>query len=271
MKFIDQNGDVIAKNVVKAIIFAFLGLIILFNLPFVMVPAGNRGVVMRLGAVTGNIKSEGLSFRIPFIEKVKTMNVQINKKTVTLSAASQDTQQVTSTISVNYHLDPIKVAKVYQEIGVDYSEKIIDPAVADACKNATAKFTAVEAVTKRDELGNVFRDILLNKVSDKGIIIDAVNFENVDFSDSFNAAIEAKVTAEQNALASKNKLEQTKYEAEQRVTQAKGEAEAIRIQSEAINSQGGANYVQKLAIDKWDGKLPVQMIPNATVPILKLN
>jgi regulator of protease activity HflC (stomatin/prohibitin superfamily) len=257
-------------NGMKIGIFIFVLVIALFNLPIVTIPAGNRGVVTRFGAVTGAIKGEGMSFKAPFIEKVTKMNVQVNLKSVTLAAASADTQQVTSKISVNYHVDPNRVADVYQKIGMDYVQKILEPSIAESLKNATAKFTAVEAVTKRDEMSNLFKTNLLAKVLGTGIIIDAVNIEDVDFSPSFNKAIEEKVTAEQNALASKNKLEQTKYEAEQRIAQAKGEAEAIKIQSEAINSQGGASYVNMKAVEKWDGKLPTNFVPGSAMPFIQL-
>ena len=102
------------------------------------------------------------------------------------------------------------------------------------------------------------------------IILDEVSITAFDFSDSFNTAIEAKVTAEQEALQAKNVLEKKRFEAEQRVVTAKGEAEAIRIQVESISKQGGESYVQMKAIEKWDGKLPAQMIPNATVPFIEL-
>ncbi len=87
----------------------------------------------------------------------------------------------------------------------------------------------------------------------------------------FNKAIESKVTAEQQALQAKNVLTKVQFEAEQRIAQATAEAEAIKIQAESISKQGGQSYVQLKAIEKWDGKLPVQMIPNATVPFLDIN
>jgi regulator of protease activity HflC (stomatin/prohibitin superfamily) len=96
-----------------------------------------------------------------------------------------------------------------------------------------------------------------------GIVVDQVNITNFDFSQSFNAAIEAKVTAEQSALAAKNKLEQVKFEAEQRVTQAKGEAEAIKIQAAAIQAQGGQEYVSLKWVEKWNGALPTTQLGNS--------
>lgn len=103
-----------------------------------------------------------------------------------------------------------------------------------------------------------------------GIIISGMNITNLEFSPSFNTAIEAKVTAEQNALAQKNKLEQVKYEAQQTIEKAKAEAESIKIQAESVNSQGGADYVKLKAIEKWNGVLPQYQLGNAT-PIIDIS
>lgn len=97
-----------------------------------------------------------------------------------------------------------------------------------------------------------------------------MNITNFQFSDTFNTAIEAKVTAEQNALAAKNKLDQVKFEADQRVAQAQGEAEAIKIQAQAIQAQGGAEYVKLQWISKWDGKLPSTSLGSSNGVILDL-
>ena len=103
------------------------------------------------------------------------------------------------------------------------------------------------------------------------MVVDEFSIVNFNFSESFNTAIEAKVTAEQNALAAKNKLEQSKYEADQRIATAKGEAEAIKIQAQAIQTQGGAAYINLKAIEKWNGLLPVYMMGNSPVPFINLD
>jgi regulator of protease activity HflC (stomatin/prohibitin superfamily) len=248
-----------------------LGIIFLFNLPFLFVPVGYRGVKIRLGNTTGGIYQQGLNFRVPFIEGTRNVEVRTQKETVKATAASKDLQAVTAEVALNYSLDSSKLVELYQTVGMDYKLRIITPILQEAVKSVTAKYTAEEMITKRGEVSADIKDTIADKLSPRGIVAEDFNIINFDFSESFNVAIEQKVTAEQNALASKNKLEQTKYEAEQRVAEAKGEAEAIRIQSEAIQSQGGANYVQLKALEQWNGVLPVQMIPNATVPFINLN
>ena len=205
----------------------------------------------------------------PIIQKIKKINVQTQKEQVNATAASSDLQTVTTVVALNYHLDPNAVGKLYQEIGDDYKTKVIDPRIQDVVKATTAKHTAEQLITRREQVKDETTQLLREQLRESNIIVESVAFVNFDFSQSFNSAIEAKVTAEQNALSAKNKLEQVKYEADQRITQAKGEAEAIRIQAQAIQAQGGAEYVNLKSVEKWNGQLPTYMMGNS-VPFVNL-
>ncbi len=260
---------------IKAIVWMIVGfvlfiLLILLN-PIVLIGAGERGVVLNLGAVSDTIMNEGLNFRTPLIQSVHVFDVKMQKDEVETGAASKDLQEVKTTIALNYHLVPDQVNKLYQNIGTDFKRRVIDPAIEEAVKAATAKFTAEEAITKRQAVREEIKKLLIERLQKEYIMVDEVSIVDFDFSAEFNRAIEAKVTAEQSALQSKNVLEQKKYEAEQTITTARAEAEKIRIQAESISKQGGQSYVQLKAIEKWNGVLPVQMIPNATVPFLDIN
>jgi regulator of protease activity HflC (stomatin/prohibitin superfamily) len=259
---------------VKAIVAIAVGLVLISFLilvnPFVVVTAGHRGVVMNWGAVSQEIMGEGLHWRTPIVQSVQIMDVQIQKEEVAASAASKDLQELNAVVALNYHIDPSKVNILYQSIGMDFTKRIIDPAIQEAVKASTAKFTAEEVITKRAAVKEDIKEALTIRLAREYIIVDEVSIKEFDFSKSFNDAIEAKVTAEQQALQAKNVLERVKFEAEQRIAQATAEAEAIRIQADSISKQGGDNYVQMKAIEKWNGVLPVQMIPNATVPFIKL-
>lgn len=255
---------------IRYIAFAVIGIIALFNLPFLFVPVGYRGIAIRLGNTTGNIYQQGISFRIPFIEGSRNVEVRTQKETVKVTAASKDLQSVEAEVALNFSLDPTKIVNLYQTVGDDYSGRIIAPVLQEAVKAVTARYTAEELITKRSLVSSDIIALLREKLSPRGMIAEDFNIVNFNFSASFDQAIELKVTAEQNALASKNKLEQVKYEAEQAVATAKGQAEAIKIQAEAINSQGGADYVQLQAINKWNGQLPNQFIPGMSVPFINL-
>lgn len=269
--FKNKDGEV---SPVKVLTFAVgiiiaLILIVVFN-PFVIISAGERGVVLNWGKVSDVVLGEGLNIRVPIQQRIQVLDVKIQKEEVGVSAASKDLQTVTSVIALNYHLQSDRVNNLWQNVGSDYKIRIIDPAIQEALKAITAQYTAEELITKRQLVKEDAKALLAKRLANEFIAVDELSIVNFDFSPSFNQAIEAKVTAEQDALASKNKLEQVKFEAEQRIAQAKGEAEAIKIQAQAITQQGGKDYVQLKAIEKWKGEVPTTMLPGATVPFINL-
>lgn len=254
---------------VVGFIIGFLVLLVVLFGSFTVISAGERGVVLRVGAID-RVLEPGFNLKMPIFESIRKISVQTQKEQVETDAASQDLQTVKAIVAVNYNVSPEKVADLWRTLGGDYKNRVIDPAIQEAVKAATAKYTAEQLITQRPQVKEEIKMSLASILSPKDIFVSDVSITNFDFSPSFNQAIEAKVTAEQQALQSKNLLEQKKYEAEQVVVTAKAQAEAIQIQTAAINSQGGANYVQLEAIKKWDGKLPAQMIPGSTVPFINL-
>lgn len=261
------------KTLIKTAVIFFIGFIlisIIFS-SFYIINAGERGVLLTLGKPSPEAKGEGLNFKIPLIQSVIKMDVKTQKYEASLTAASSDLQDVTTKIAINYHLSPESVPELYRTIGINFADKVIYPLEQESNKAATARFSAVELVTKREEVRQIMKTTLADKLAPRGIIVEDISIVDFKFSPSFTQAIEAKVTAEQNALQAKNKLEQIKYEAEQRITQAKGEADAIAIQAQAINAQGGKDYVQLQAINKWNGVLPNFMMGNnGAVPFIDI-
>jgi len=251
-------------------ILPILIILFLFMASWTVIDAGERGVVVRLGQVQDTVLPEGLYFKRPLFDSIYHLDIQTQKVDVKSAAASKDLQVVTTEIALNYHLDPVVVNKLFQQYGIDYEARIIHPAIQEAIKASTAKYTAEELITKREAVKDDITLALATQLKDQYLVVDNVSIVNLDFSESFNRAIESKVTAEQDALAAKNKLSQVQFEADQRVAQAKAEAEAIRIQAQAVTSQGGADYVQLQAIKQWNGQLPSSMIPGATVPFINL-
>lgn len=254
---------------IKRFIIGFAILFVVMGC-YELIGPGERGVVLRLGAVQDRIMVEGLNFKWPFIESVDVVDVKIQKEQVDASASSKDLQDVRTAVALNYNLDPDKVNRLWQAIGRNYKERVIDPAILEAVKAITAKYTAEELVTKRQAVKDDITSALKVRLTKDFLNIIELSITNFHFSESFSMAVEAKVKAEQDALAAKNKLEQVKYEAEQRVAQAKGEAEAIKIQIESIRVQGGKEYVQLKAIEKWDGNLPQYMSSGAALPFIDI-
>ncbi len=266
-KFTKPEDQLIMKWVERVFIFLFL--VWLFFASTQIIQAGERGVVLRLGSID-RVLDEGFHFTIPFVEKVKVLNVQTQKEQVGANSASKDLQTVSTTVALNYNLNPEQVGLIWQKIGPDYKDRVVAPAIQEAVKAATAKFTAEQLVTQRSAIRDEIKLNLVERLKLAYINVSDVSIVNFEFSKAFDQAIEAKVTAEQNALAAENKLEQVKFEAEQRITQAKGEAEAIRIQAEAIQNQGGAEYVNLKWVERWNGSLPTYMMGDA-MPLLNIN
>jgi regulator of protease activity HflC (stomatin/prohibitin superfamily) len=272
MRDYDDEEQMVKKTVFKGIGLGVLGIFILIILfgSFYIIQAGQRGVLLTFGNPDLVPKSEGLHFKWPLIQKIVKMDIQTQKYEAELTAASKDLQDVNTKIAINYRLVGDNVPVLYRDIGMDYSNKIIYPLEQEVNKAITAQFTAEELVTKRDAVREKMKTLLMEKLQPRGIIVEEISIINFKFSDSFTIAIENKVTAEQNALAAKNKLEQIKYEAEQRVAQAEGEAKAIQIQVSAINAQGGESYVQLQAIKAWNGQLPLVTGGNS-IPFINMN
>ncbi len=263
------------KKVKTLVMVGAIGVVILLGLiilnPFVFVTAGQRGVVMNWGAVSDKVLSEGIHWRTPIVQSVKTLDVRTQKEQVDSSAASKDLQTVSAKVALNYHIIPEKANILWQKIGSDYKDRIIDPAVQEAVKSTTAKYTAEELITKRENVKDEIKTALAMRLTNEYIAVDEFSIVDFNFSESFNKAIEAKQTAVQQALQAENDLRRIKVEAEQRVAQARAEAEAIKIQAQAVTQQGGKDYVQLKALEKWNGALPTQMIPGGTVPFIDLS
>jgi regulator of protease activity HflC (stomatin/prohibitin superfamily) len=252
-----------ALAVVALVIFSTIN-------PMVIVHPGQRGVVIQLGAVQDDILGEGIHFVMPITQSVKKIDVQIQKVEVPSEASSKDLQLVHANVALNYHLDALKVNKIYQTVGDDIAGRIIAPAIQEYLKKSTAMFTAEELISKREIVKEEFRRSLAAALVVNYVVVDNVFITNFEFSKEFNHAIEQKVTAEQEALMEKNNLAKIKFLAEQKIATATAEATAIAIQAKAVTSQGGKDYVQLKAIEKWDGHLPTQMIPGSAVPFIDL-
>lgn len=253
------------------IIAVVLIVIIVILNPFVVIDAGDRGVVLNWGAFRGEIMEPGLHLRLPIMQEIVKINVQTQKVDIEKSEAySHDLQVVTVQSALTFNIDPKEVGLLYAEIGPSYEGKIILPSLEAAVKQVFAKYTAEELLTKRGQVQEEIEQTFRKTIEGKHIVVQHYALVNESFSPDYENAIEQKQIAEQSALKAKNDLERIKIESEQRVTQAKGEAEAIKIQAEAIQHQGGQEYVQLQAIGKWDGKLPAQMLSGGTVPFINL-
>lgn len=218
-----------------------------------IVQAGHVGIVTRFGAVK-RVADPGIVLKIPFAERVVKMETRTQKEEVEANAASKDLQEVHSTLALNYHLDGKYATDVYQNVGTEYRERIVDPSLQEAFKATTAQFTAEELITKREEVKKVAREHLKERLEPSHVIVDDLNIVNFQFSKEFDKAIEEKQVANQNVQREIQNLERIKVEAQQAKTQAQGQAEAQRALRE--NGALSPEYLEYQALQKWNGILP---------------
>ena len=236
---------------------------------FTVVPAGHVGVQVTLGEVNSNSLTEGVHFVNP-ISSVRNVDVRLQRAELkNASAGTKDLQQVHTDIVVNFRLSGNKVPHIYKEFGLDVDSKVLGPAINEAFKAVTAKYNSEELITKRDEVSANITQHITAKVAQFDITVSNVSLVNFGFSPEYQKAIEAKVIATQSKLKAEQDLQRIQVEAKSRIAEAEGEAKAIAIQAQAINSQGGAAFVQLEAIKKWDGNLPSTMLGNS-VPFINV-
>lgn len=247
-------------GVIGFLIFGVLWFIFLLGSFFVIKP-GQRAVMTIMWNMQKKVYSDGFYLKLPFISGVHKYSIQNIKQELDASASSKDLQAITAKVSINYSLQSDKIPFIYSEVWnhLDVQNKIVEPSIQESIKASVAKFTAEELITKRSLLAQDILQVVKWKIEAYGINVLAINIVDFTFSDQFKQAIEAKVVAEQEALAEKNKLEKVKFEAQQQVETAKAEAQKIKIQAEAIQKQWGAEYVQLQWISKRNGQLPQMM------------
>lgn len=266
---------------------------------------GERGVLLRNGAVTGTAEP-GLGFKTPWIEDVVEIDVRSQVASFTgenvLHSYSRDQQPAEIGLSVNWRVPSDRVAEVYSQYGgIDgLMNRLLVPQVREETKTIFGGFNAVTAIQERARL-NAEVSAAIQKAVTGPIIIDAVQIENIDFSTAYEASIEQRMLAEVEVQKLRQNAEREKVQAEIAVTQAKGQADSsvaiaqanatstkLRAEADAfgIRARGDAEaqaiaargkalndnpaLVGLVQAEKWDGKLPTQMVPDSAVPFLNV-
>lgn len=259
--FGNLKGDYIMrnKNVPKIIALAVCAIIVIAVVAtsFTVVKAGHTGVVLTFGAVEDKVLDEGLHFKAPIVQSVVQMNNRTQKIETDGTASSKDLQIISYVVAVNFHVNNTSSATLYQSVGMDYGSVIIVPAIQESIKAVTAQYTAEELITKRQSVGDQIKTALSDKINQYGLTVEIFNIVNFDFSEEFNAAVEAKQTAQQNALKAEQDLARIEVEAKQKITQAEAEAESIKLIQEALAKS--PDYVDYVKWNKWNGELPSVM------------
>lgn len=270
-----SRDDLNYGKIIGHVIVALFVIVLLIG-SFGIVGPQERGVRVRLGVIKGVVE-QGPYFKFPFVEKVAKIDVKtqsfVSTKEAPLSAASNDLQDTKLAVVVNYHINPSLAADIYRQYGSaeTYYTTVVDPLIVATVKATASQYTAADQIQKRQEMADKAFASLQTVFADKNVVIEKADFTDISFSQSFTDAIEAKVTAVQNAEAAKNKLEQIKYEAQQTIETAKATAESQRIQAQSLAAQGGGDYVALKAIEKWDGHYPATyMGPSSNIPLIQI-
>ncbi|MFL6461977.1 MAG: prohibitin family protein [Nitrososphaeraceae archaeon] len=256
------------KLKILAAIVTFIIIIVVMSQSVVIVQAGHRGVVLYLGAVENKVLGEGLHFIIPFAEQVIQLEVRTLKFQADASAASNDLQEVATVIALNYHIDPNDANIIYQQLGADYSDRIIAPTIQESVKASVAKFNAEELITKRETAKAVIAQAIRNTLSSRDITVETVFITDFKFSEAFASQVESKVVAFQKYLTEQNNLRavqvvanqtvvQAQAQARSNVARAEGESQAIKVITEQLRQS--PQYLQWQSINRWNGQMPYSL------------
>jgi regulator of protease activity HflC (stomatin/prohibitin superfamily) len=233
---------------------------------FVQIGPGQRGVLMTFGAVQEGVLDPGLHLKLPFMQSVAKMDVQVQNSQAAETAASLDLQNVSSTVATNWHILPADAEWVYQHIGneSDLVDKIIRPAISNSVKAVTAHYDAEDLIIDRDQVRDKIQSQITSELQPYRVVVDSVNITDFHFSDEFAQAIERKQIAQQRALQATYELQQAKVLAQQRVVEAEAQSQAQKLLQQTLTPE----LIQQQAIAKWDGRLPAVVGGNGTLPMI---
>jgi len=238
------------------------------------VESGHVGILTRWGVADESPMMPG-TYRLGLGESITLFDTRVQRLDYQGSAASKDLQDVVGVISLNFRVDAADVPRIFTTIGVDYQQRVIEPAVQETFKATMAQFTSSELITQRDSVKRVAQDLLSGRLGRFGIAVEELNVLDFRFSKEFNNAIEAANAARQAVVEEEQKLRSAQIQAQQRVAVAKAEAEVTLTRAEAeasanrtIHATLTPEVLQYLALLKWDGKLPQST--NGSVPFLNL-
>ena len=273
------------------IIIGFIILIIVLASAVRIVDAGHRGVLLNFGAVDTSVSlPEGIHFVVPFRDNVVPMEVRTQKIVENAASASNDLQDVSTQVALNYHINPDTAQVLYQQLGFDYANRVIAPAIQESVKQVTARFNAENLITNRETVKDEIENQIKQRLAAYNILVETISITEFQFSEQFRRAVESKVEAEQRALQANNELRRIQIEAQQaeakavgdqkaniahaegvrqaNVLEAQGESQAIRIIDEQLRQN--PTYLDWLKTQRWNGVLPLVTGGEGATPFIQI-
>lgn len=252
----DKFGDIVGVTKKGRIIFGIILLVVVcfitFLCSFTTIKSGEVGLRIRFGKIIDSSLEEGINFKIPFVEKIQKVNIKVQKVELDVEASTKDMQLVGTSTAINYKVISKYASELIRNVGKDYEETILTPAIKESLKSAIAKYNAEEITINRSEVSTSCLNAIQEKVEKYGIIIEEFNLTNFNFSAEYTKAIEEKQVTEQQVQTAKQKLEKAKIEAEEKKVIAEGEAEANKVIEKTLTK----DILVQQFIEKWNGKLP---------------
>jgi regulator of protease activity HflC (stomatin/prohibitin superfamily) len=290
------GSGLIALVVIGLAVFGLLG-------SWYTIDQGDRGVLLTNGALS-SVVDPGLHFKLPWFQRVEKISLrqQVIKwgcenqndcsGLPAMQAYSRDQQPADMRVTVNFHVPAAEVSNVYTNYGSieALADRVIARKAPQEIKTVFGQYDAVSVIQNRAKFNKDVADAIA-KVTDGPVTIDSVQVENIDFSDAYEQAVEARMTAQVEVQKQEQNLQQEKIKADIAVTQAKGRADSVKAEAEAsayktrIEGEATAEAIKARAAalannpllveltkaEKWDGQLPTSMIPGSTVPFLELS
>lgn len=286
-----------SNKAIKRLIITGLVLVlafILLNVCTVQVPTGNTAIITTFGKVEDYTLEAGFHLKSPF-QQIILMDNREQKTPFSTQAFSSDIQQVDVIGSINYAINKSTAMTLFKEVGTDYFNKLVNPRMLENTKAVFSKYTAENLVSAREDLSKKIRDNLSEEMARYGITIISISIENIDFTDAFTDAVEAKQVAAQKKLQAEIEQEQktmeTQQQAQRQKIEADAKAEVVKINADAeaystkVKAEAEAEANKKIAesitkdlieftqVNQWNGQLPTYVSGGAAeaLPVLSLN
>jgi len=225
-----------------------------------IVPAGYVGVITNFGRVEERTLPAGLQYVTPIVEGIVNVDTRVQPHDFKdIDAASKEYQQVRASGKLNYHLDPAYAYIVYRQVGLDFADKVIDPALNDFIKEAMPAYAITDILPQRDKIRAQAKEAMNANLARYHIIIDDIYLANLSFSPEYEKAIEAKQVAAQGVQTQQQLLAQKKIQAEQAVVEAQGQADANDVLTKSLTPE----LIQYIAVQKLNPNVQMIMVPSS--------
>jgi len=249
---------------------AVVALFLLAFSTYFIVPPGEVAIKTRLGSIVDSY-SEGLHFKLPFIESVTRFSIQIQRANIKTQAFSKDLQTMNANLVVNHRIQKETAVSIFRNLGPEYVRNIVDPAVQEVFKAIAARYSAERVISERNALVLELNTEVKERLTKKEIVVTDISVVDLDFTEQFLRAVEDKQVADQQAQMAGKLVEKAKRDAEQQIAKSRGEAEALRMQREQVTPsliELRKVDAQLKAIEKWNGVLPGYV--GAGVPFISI-